>query len=291
MLLCQNTPGLLFFAGSYNGGKIYRSTDYGSSWTTVANEYGSSFTDVEQDPFNQEHFVASLVYTGSAQTDIYHSYNSGVNWTKSVYPIADVVVLDILFSPTAPDKFYCAAEEGIYVTDDGENFTQVLDVATKQLEMDPDRPGEMYAACGENGVYYNTTGSWEQFPSFYRDDISVETVEIVGTDWLYAGTDEFGVFRLPLVPLGINDPETEAQPAGLTVLQTPAVNTITILVNPVNTATTLTVFDITGRAQHQTTLAPSTDTQTLTLNNLTPGMYFATTCTTEEPVRFVMLQD
>ena len=203
--------------------------------------------------------------------------------------MVNVEVNDILFSPTTPNRFYCAAEEGIYITDNGEDFIKILDVTTKQLEIDPDRPREMYAACGENGVYYNTTGSWEQFPSFYRDDISVETVEIVGTDWLYAGTDEFGVFRLQLESLGINNPAT--QPTQLTILQTPAVNTVTILVNPTATTTTVTVFDLTGRAQHQTILPPSTDTQTLTLNNLTPGMYFATTNTNEQAVRFVMLKD
>ncbi len=289
MLLSQNIPGLLFFAGSYNGGKIYRTSNYGVSWTTVVNDYGVWFTDLEQDPFNQQHFVASAI--NSEQTEIYHSYDSGVNWDISLYPMIDVEVNDILFSPTTPNRFYCAAEEGIYVTEDGENFFKVLDVATKQLETDPDRPGEMYAACGENGVYYNTTGSWEQFPSFYRDDISVETVEIVGTGWLYAGTDEFGVFRLQLESLGINNPETQTQPTGLTILQTPAVNTVTILVNPTANTTTLTVFDLAGRAQHQTTLPPSTDTQTLTLNNLTPGIYFATTNTNEQAVRFVMLKD
>lgn len=295
MVLCQDVPGLILFGGkTYNNMSIVRSTDYGDTWATVLNESSVEIIEIieiKQDPHDLSHLIAGGRLESPERTVFYHSHDHGESWVESPDPLYDIEVNDILFSEILPGRFLCGTDNGIYRTDDGVIFTQVLGLETMKLESDPDRPGELYAACAENGVFYSTDegDTWQPLPALYRNDIQIETVELVGDQWLYAGTDGFGVFRLPLGPLGIQNHQEEFFP--VSVLATPALNTVTLIVNPGNASSTLTVYDISGRVQYSTSLTASEESQSIVLNNLSPGIYFAGISDIPHFCRFVMLRE
>ncbi len=292
MILCNDVPGLILFGGKTYTTSISRSTDFGETWDSVQEEFPVEIIAFDQNPNNLSHIMACGFSSSAGGSLFYDSFDHGLTWTESPLFLSDIEVNDIMYSETVPGRLICAAESGIYVTDDCETFTEVFSLETKKLEFDSDRPGELYAACAENGVYWSTDSgtTWEPLPGFYRSDISLETVEVVGTDWLYAGTKGFGVFRLELEPLGISSaPQTVF--SAVSVISSPSFNSVTLVVNPSSSNSDLTVFDVSGRVVYSSTIPASTETQSIVLNNLRAGVYFAGLGEQSSFCRFVLLRE
>ena len=292
MVLCQDVPGLILFGGKAPDKSILRSTDCGDTWNTVLSDFSVEIIDITQDPHDLSHLIACGLLANPVRSVFYHSHDHGATWAEAPVSLSDAEVNDILFSETVPGRYYCATDCGIYITDDGAIFTQVLGLETMHIESDPDRSGELYAACAENGVFYSTDegNTWQPLPALYRNDIQVETVELVGNQWLYAGTHGFGVFRLPLESMGVNNhPQKELSP--VSVLTTPTCNTVTLIVSSIAKSTTLTVFDLSGRAVYSNTLTTSSETRNIVVTDLSPGVYFAGISEQSPFCRFVMLRE
>ncbi|OPX30344.1 MAG: hypothetical protein B1H09_05115 [Gemmatimonadaceae bacterium 4484_173] len=291
--MCDDIPGIVLMGGKSYNISIVRSTDYCSTWTTVLNDFPVEITDIEQDPLNPSHMIASGYSSGSGgSSEFYQSNDHGETWTASSAVLNGIRVNDMMFSDCVPNRYYCATDSGIYQTDDGVSFTKVFNLETLYLESGPTHPGQIFAACGENGVYRCTgpEAAWEQLPAFYHEGISVETVELVGDQWLYAGTDGFGVYRISLDPLGPGDNTPDSPEPAVTVLSSPGYSSITLQVSPLTLNSTLTVHDISGRVVYTGTLPASAVTQQVVLNDLSSGIYFAGISSHPGFCRFVMLE-
>jgi hypothetical protein len=287
---CPQVPGLLLFGGGHPSYSILRSTDEGGSWTTVLNAWPGTVSAIEQDPFDTAHIVAARVSSNS--TTFYHSHDYGQTWQESPDLLNGMSVMHIQFSSEMPGRYLCATEDGVLLTDDGENFTEVLDQTTWRLESDPNRPGEVYAACGTAGVYSSADDglTWESMPPLYRDGIPVRAVELAGTAWLYAGTQSFGTFRINLESMDVTQPVSGVQEQGVRVAATPVSGSVTLILPPSSQSVSLQVYDLAGRVVSSKALPPSSAPRSLVVDGLLPGVYFAGVSTGEPASRFVVVR-
>lgn len=292
MAICQDIPGVVLFGGKSTYGRMFRSTDYGDNWSTVLAPDVRYSNDIEVDPFNSAHILECSFTPSSLITSFSESFDHGENWVESDYSLIPGKANDILFSSIVEGRLICATSTGIYVSDDGMNFDHVLECETLQLEADPDRPFEMYAACANDGVYrsFDSGSTWEQMSDLYPEPVRVECIEIVNNNWLYAGTHLYGTFRYALEPLGLTEYETSTSVASpISILTSPALNTVTIVVNPLEYSRTLSVFDLSGRMVHTEPITVSEAVQYIQVTDLAPGVYFTGLTNQQTYNRFVLL--
>ncbi len=272
--------------------QIFRSTDNGETWVDALSGYNLQTNDIEVDPANPAHLMECSYQYSTTNTFLHESFDHGENWDISSYPTLGGKGYDILFSTSVPGRFLCATSDGIYLSDDGETFNQVLDIETHMLDEDESRPGEMYAACVDNGVYRsNDSGlTWIPMDDLYIEPINVECVEIVGDSWLYAGTQFYGIFRYPLEPLSIENCDVVVA-STITVLATPVSYAVTVAVGPVSTVSALSVFDLSGRMVHSESVPASEAVQHVIVDGLAPGVYFTGLKDKSPFCRFVILDN
>lgn len=288
-LLCPDVPGLLLFGGGHPSYTILRSTDDGITWDTVLSGWPRVTSVLKQDPFDGSHIIAAALYNNYSL--IYHSYDHGLTWTESPNTFSCGAIRDIHLSDEDSGRYLCSTAGGIYITDDGVNYTQVFYGSSFSFESDPERPGEIYASCGVSGVYMSTDDgyTWEPLPAFYRDDISVVAMEIVGGNWLYAGTNYMGAFRMQLESTGISESGCSVTTGGISVAATPVSGSVTLLVPPCDSSASILIYDVSGRVVASGTLPASAGSQSFAVENLLPGMYFAGLSTNGTSCRFVIL--
>ena len=195
-------------------------------------------------------------------------------------------------STSVDGRYLCATNQGIYLTQNGVTYTKVLDVSCNELEQDSDLPGLIFAGCDDSGVFVsdNEGETWEPLPALYRDDIEFTDLEIVGTNWLYATTDHFGILRIELDDQGIEE-ESEEEPVnqGLQVEQSPCRGSVTITVPPLGVSGEIYVFDVTGRVACRERVNASASQQSIVVSSLSPGVYFTGMAENSEFCRFVMV--
>lgn len=292
LVLCQDVPGVILFGGKSSYARILRSTDNGATWSNVLTPDNLYTNDIEVDPFNPFHLLECSYSSSPSNTYLYESFDHGENWDNSSYPTLAGKGYDILFSTSVPGRFLCATSQGIYLSDDGETFDRVLDLETLMLEEKSDRPGEMFAACAQNGVYrsFDSGLTWTPMDDLYLEPVNVACVEIVGDSWLYAGTQFFGSFRHPLIPSLIeNFDDSEISLPSVAVLASPVFASVTVMVNPDASGATLNVFDISGRAVYSEHIPESEAVQNVGITRLTPGVYFTGIKNQTPLCRFVVL--
>jgi photosystem II stability/assembly factor-like uncharacterized protein len=96
-----NTNLLLAIA---NGSSISRSTNGGTSWTSVLNPAGPSFTSVRFAPSNDQE-----AYAGTADGRIWHSSNSGTAWTElNTAALPNGQIQSLAVAQTDPRRVYVA---------------------------------------------------------------------------------------------------------------------------------------------------------------------------------------
>lgn len=291
LALCQDIPGAVVLGGRTYTSQIIRSTDNGETWEDALSGYNLQTNDIEVDPANPAHFMECSYQPSATNTYLFESFDHGENWDVSSYPTLAGKGYDILFSTSVPGRFLCATSEGLYLSHDGETFDQVLNIETHMLEEDASRPGEMYAACCDSGVYrsYDSGLTWTPMDNLYLEPINVECVEIVGNSWLYAGTQYYGTFRYPLEPLSVENSIVDAL-STIAVLATPVSLSVTVTVGPVLSGNTLAVFDLSGRMVHRESVPASEGVQHVIVEGLAPGVYFTGLIDQSLFCKFVILE-
>jgi hypothetical protein len=121
------------FSGYSSGAKVYKTTNYGSSWTNVSSNLPNIPVNcVIVDPGNVQHLVIGT------DLGIFSSTNGGGAWTQDISGLANVAVLDLdyrasdskIFASTHGRGMYSAPISGTPVTtitliyDDGSPQTQ-----------------------------------------------------------------------------------------------------------------------------------------------------------------------
>ncbi|MBK9109073.1 MAG: fibronectin type III domain-containing protein [Saprospiraceae bacterium] len=148
------------------GGGIWKSTNSGSTWTTLIDFVNSSWMSVFHiciDPNNTTTLYAALSSGG-----VLKSSNSGTSWTTT--GSGPTNSRQIKVHPTDANIVFCAATNGIWrSTNAGTNWTQVHTTTKEDIEFKPGNPDIMYASgsSGTSCVYRSTDNglSWNPVTS------------------------------------------------------------------------------------------------------------------------------
>ena len=186
-----------FYMGSTGGG-VWKTTDYGATWTSVSDGHG--FRSLSMGALAIAPSDTSVVYAGTGSDGIrsnvilgrgvYRSTDAGQSWTDlGLEHTGQIGAIEV--HPDDPDRAYVAAlgspfgpnpERGVYRTTDGgaswENVLYASDsTGAIDLELHPQNPDVIYAALwrgertpwtiisgarDEDGLYRSTDGgdSW-----------------------------------------------------------------------------------------------------------------------------------
>ncbi|MCU7848064.1 MAG: hypothetical protein KZQ89_08660 [Candidatus Thiodiazotropha sp. (ex Lucinoma kastoroae)] len=163
-------PDLVFSAGTlgkafkqglsssfYQG--IYRSDDGGTHWEMVqrvpffkqesrGNLFATDSRTLERTKFT--------IYTGTHDGDLLVSLDGGFNWRKTGFKTGPI--LEIIESSNAPGTILVASENGLFRYD-GKDATQIgagLPTWPRSIAVSTDKPGVVYAALGNQGVFKST---------------------------------------------------------------------------------------------------------------------------------------
>ncbi|MFC1501773.1 WD40/YVTN/BNR-like repeat-containing protein, partial [bacterium] len=102
--------------GSSNYTELFKSSDGGSSWSSIVSGISGYVRDIEIDPTN-----SSKVYAGTSG-GVYRSTNSGASWTKNN---GSVLAYELALDPNNPSTLYAGYSDRIYKsTDSGVNWTK-----------------------------------------------------------------------------------------------------------------------------------------------------------------------
>jgi photosystem II stability/assembly factor-like uncharacterized protein len=185
-------------------GSLSRSTNGGSTWTTITPCSGNWVTPLEMDPLN-----SATIYQGCAS--IYKSTNSGTSWTiigsNLFSTTSNNGCEDIAIAPSNTNTIYaCSFNKMVKTTDGGSTWTTitgtlpVTNTGINQIAVSNTDPNLLWICLGGyssgNKVFKSTDGgtTWTNV-SGTLPNIPVNTIvyENGSADRLYIGTD-IGVY-------------------------------------------------------------------------------------------------
>jgi len=144
-------------AGTYFGG-LYRSTDFGFTWTHVPTDFSTrSVFTLAYDPRQ-----AQIVYAGTFQAGLFKSTDGGTTWTAINTGLSDLDIQAVAVDPFNSAVVLAATSNGgiFRSTNAGAGWTRA-DAASpplrgKVLTFDPTRSGVVYVGTIGQGVYRST---------------------------------------------------------------------------------------------------------------------------------------
>lgn len=149
-------PGRIVLAVEGDG--VYVSEDDAKTFTRSSKGlYNVRVTSIVADPSTKDRVYASVVFGGTS-SGIYRSNDGGITWERSsTAKLPEVLSLDV--SSDATPKFIAGTERGIFVSNDGEQWTQS---APANLPLRVDKVARfsntrVFAATNE-GVYTSRDG-------------------------------------------------------------------------------------------------------------------------------------
>ena len=203
------------FHPSLRGGKLYKSSDSGSTWGNITGTLPKGILDVAVDPSNPD-----IVYVTTNINGAYTSTDGGMTWTQ-LLNFPDVGAYDIEVDPVDPAILYTSARggsmpawfteiagdrpDGIAFTDDagvykstdsGATWTQILTTSAscRVIRLHPDNHNILFAIDLVDGLMVSTDGG----DSWSNQNTGLDTVVLtscaVGGDKIYAGTQGCGVY-------------------------------------------------------------------------------------------------
>jgi photosystem II stability/assembly factor-like uncharacterized protein len=203
------------FHPSLGGGKLYKSTNGGSSWSDITGTLPRGVLDVAVDPTDPE-----TMYVTTNVFGVYKSTDGGASWSQlENHPY--VGVYDIEVDPVDPAILYTAArggslpawfteisgdfpdgitfedDAGVYKsTDSGLTWNKVLvtSASCRAIRMHPNHHNTLFAVDLVDGLQMSTDGGnrWASLNSGL--DTRVLTSCAVAGDKLYVGTQGCGVY-------------------------------------------------------------------------------------------------
>lgn len=101
---------------SYDGAGVFRTTDGGSSWSSLGLAATARIARIAVDPVNpQKLFVAAMGTQFSTGPDrgLYRSLDGGTNWSKVLFVSDSTGCCDVVINPAHPETVYCATWERV----------------------------------------------------------------------------------------------------------------------------------------------------------------------------------
>lgn len=144
--------GLVNDPPSTSSDGIYRSRDYGVSWTKV--HTNSLVTVLAVDPD-----VSQRVYMGTDGDGIFKSHDGGVTWTTLNSGLTNLVIRDLIIDPSDSQSLYAGTDGGgVFRSRDGGASWAPLNgglsnTFIRSLALDPTGDGTLYAGTNNGGVY------------------------------------------------------------------------------------------------------------------------------------------
>jgi photosystem II stability/assembly factor-like uncharacterized protein len=135
----------VMLAGTYFGG-VYRSSDYGFSWTPVATDFSSaSIFSIAFDPV-----TAGVIYVGTFQSGVFKSSDGGQHWSAINRGLTDLEVQVVAVDRFDSSTLIAATSNGglFRSTNGGNDWSGVDDAGLglrgRTIAFDPVRPGVVY---------------------------------------------------------------------------------------------------------------------------------------------------
>lgn len=189
-----------FYMGAAGGGGIWKTENYGQTWTNISDGHGFASTSIGA--IEVADSDTSIIYAGTGTDGIranvttgrglYKSTDAGKSWTfMGLEDAGQIGAIEV--HPENPDRVYVAAlghpfgknrQRGVFrSTDGGNNWEKVLFASDStgaiDLELNPENPDEIYAAlwraerkpwtiisgaARENGLYKSIDGgnTWKK---------------------------------------------------------------------------------------------------------------------------------
>ena len=98
----------------YPGTGIYKSTNGGSSWTSIGLTNSYSIGNIAVNPLNTQEIYAAAVGSlrhNNPERGLYKTTNGGLNWTLSLFLSDSVGAIDVVLDPNTPSKLFAAMWE------------------------------------------------------------------------------------------------------------------------------------------------------------------------------------
>jgi len=184
-------------SGGNHIGEVYRSSDFGSSWTLTEvlpssffNEQGWYDNCIAVDPGDE-----NTVLVGGI--DVYRSDDGGMTFSNTTRSYSGGVAHPdqhiIAFDPNSPGLVYVGNDGGVFASLDGGLSWQDVSksMATSQyyaMDVDQSRPYRVYGGTQDNGSHgsYGTTGFVPNWSKILGGDGFFVVVDVSNPDVIYA---------------------------------------------------------------------------------------------------------
>ncbi len=226
------------FIGTNNG--IYLSNDNGTNWIARNNglvQFDTLHRDVNSMVVNENHIFAGTRY------GVFMTSNNGDNWFPKNNGIDNLVVLSLVINGK---NIYAGTEYGgIFLsTDNGDDWKYI------------GRKNTIIAAIIINGNYIITSGpgvylSTDNGNNWTEKNSGLENLGtkpiIINDDYIFAGTNEGGIFRAKLSDLGITDVKENEQKNEGIIYPNPASDVFRLKFSaPFAAIVQINIFDLLG---------------------------------------------
>ena len=185
-----------FFAATQNDG-IFKSTDYGTSWTEINTGISNlSVTALVADPER-----TMILYAGT-RDGVFKTTNGGASWSQMSQGLAVSIINALAIDPQNTAILYAGTDGGVYRTlDAGESWGASNDGLTalivQAIAVDPEQPAMVYVGT-PGGVFRSLDRgeSWaEENDGIYVRDVRAIAIDPVTPSTIYVGTSNGGIFK------------------------------------------------------------------------------------------------
>lgn len=141
--IMANSDGVVYIAGEK--GVLFRSSDYGETWETIASPYAGSFFGILIGPEVSDVFVFGL------QGNVYRSTNTGESWEKITGKVKDGVMGGLVFNK---NHVTLVGNSGVIMNskDSGKTFTTKITKERQAILAIDQLPTGDLVMVGQGGV-------------------------------------------------------------------------------------------------------------------------------------------
>jgi photosystem II stability/assembly factor-like uncharacterized protein len=138
---------------------LHRSTDGGTTWTTLLNLDGVYVGNLAEDPRDPQRLWAALIKFGDppATGSLYRSTDGGAHWSLSRVP-GRRPVFALALDPRNSNRVWAASSGAVFLSEDGGatwvSFSEGLpSLDVHDVSLDPHNPDTLYAGTAGGSVY------------------------------------------------------------------------------------------------------------------------------------------
>jgi photosystem II stability/assembly factor-like uncharacterized protein len=185
------------YASALIGDGFFKSTDRGQTWSV--RRFGPPdvyVLAVAVDPLRP-----NIVYAGTQNKGLFRSTDYGDTW-KSVGTGLSGAIRFLTTDPNKSGRLFASTGKAVYLSEDnGETWTNVLNISAWTVTIDPSSPLTVYATSMAQGVFRSADGghTWQQINDGISNLRMGESAPVIidptNRQTLYVGNEGGGVFK------------------------------------------------------------------------------------------------